>query len=371
MRVRCLDCKARALPPFLGAALYVVRGVASEPGGLRDHSDPSGVVQGSRLTLGDPSELVIYVVSYDQSPVRECSAKSWVSDALDFGYRVVYYGQNASHQSRTGDVVPSRTVPDYGALSGARDDWNVWPRFTANILRDILEFAPGAKLVMRMDDDSVLHPQNLWRALGALSLDAGRDWMLGDCGKDEHHAVWCGGGAGIVLSRPLAEKLAVQMLLGVRSVSVCAVTGRNDDDTMGGCATALRASIISHRGFHSWAPASLGAAGPLPCWTWQPWLSSWLGGPLLDGCPAERLGTLVVVQDWITYHHVDCKVQHELSSAIRARGKLAPTLWQLASLPACAGKLVPKSASRRSSMDHADRRCARASEITRRALCQS
>merc|ERR1712228_729064 len=130
---------------------------------------------------------------------------------------------------------------------------------------------------MGMDDDSVLNPFTLWRALQAMPLDSQRDWMIGDCGNDEHHALWCGGGAGIVLSRHLASKLATQLTMGENSVGVCAVVGRNDDDAMGICAEALNANIISHHGFHPWPPAPVSSVGRLPWWTSWPHLGSFIG----------------------------------------------------------------------------------------------
>merc|ERR1719491_2897275 len=109
--------------------------------------------------LQKPSDLVIYVTTYDKSPVGNCSALTWISDALEFGFQVVYYGQNATRLTRTGEVIPTRRVPDFGALSGVRDKYDVWPLYTANILQDLLEFSPVAKYVMRLDDDSVLNPR--------------------------------------------------------------------------------------------------------------------------------------------------------------------------------------------------------------------
>lgn len=313
-----------------------------------------------------PKDIVIYVVTHDTSPVGDCSAKSWVSNALRFGYQVVYYGQNATRQTRSGDLIPTRRVEDYGALSGVRDNRDVWPRFAANILEDIFTFAPEAKFIMRMDDDSVLHPWNLWRSLMVLPhLDENRDIMIGDCGNDEHHSVWCSGGAGVVVSRSLAHKLVQEMRAGARSRDVCAVVGRNDDDTMGICAEALRARMISHRGFHPFPPVSLHKIEPLPWYTWWPHLSSWLGKTaLLDGCPAEQMNSLVVVKDWITYHHTDCEVQNLLTNTTDARISFVPALKSKPD-PLCAGTLD----SSRFSAQQVTRRCEAQSEVSQRMLC--
>jgi len=265
-----------------------------------------------------PSDVVIYVISGDHRPQGNCSAKTWVSDALDFGFHVVYYSQNATHISRNGSVITTRYVRDFGSLSGARDNRDVWVPFAANILEDLLSLKPAAKFFMRMDDDSYLHCQNLWRSLLALPLESRSDWMIGDCGEDEHHSVWCSGGAGIVLSRPLAEKLIVQLRAGYQSADVCALLGRNDDDTMGLCAHALYARIVSHHGYHWWPPARLSDVGEVPQWTWWPRLSRLLGKAVqLNGCPVQKLGPFAVVKDWITYHHLSCNQQVALSEALR------------------------------------------------------
>jgi hypothetical protein len=255
-------------------------------------------------------------------------------------------------------------VEDFGALKGVRDKYDVWPLYAANILKDVIEVAPEAKFIMRMDDDSVLNPFTLWRALQALPMDSARDWMIGDCGNDEHHALWCGGGAGIVISRSLASKLATQLTLGAESVSVCAVVGRNDDDTMGICADALRANIISHHGFHPWAPASVSTVGHLPWWTAWPHIGSLVGDiPALDGCPAEEVGSLLVVKDWITYHHVGCSAQHSLSTALRESTEQHDDLK--ASKPLCAGALE----SGRFDAQQAHWRCRDATPLSRQYLC--
>jgi hypothetical protein len=255
-------------------------------------------------------------------------------------------------------------VEDFGALKGIRDRYDVWPKYAANILTDVMEFAPDAKFIMRMDDDSVLNPFTLWRALQALPLDKQLDWMIGDCGNDEHHALWCGGGAGILISRHLAGKLATQLKLGEESVAVCAVVGHNDDDAMGMCAEAMNANIVSHHGFHPWQPASVNRTGHLPWWASWPHLGSFIGEiPALDGCPAEEMGSLLVVKDWITYHHAGCQTQDALSTALRSSTEQQDDLKALK--PLCAGRLK----SSRFEAKQAHQRCKDATPLSRQYLC--
>jgi len=333
------------------------------------------------VTLTEPRELAIFVTSGDGRPQGDCSAKTWVSDALDFGFQVVYYGQNASHFTAKGIEIPTRRVEDYGALSGVRDRYDVWPVFVGNVLEDLLKHLPEVKFVMRLDDDSFLNPATLWRSLQALPLKESSRWMIGDCGPDEHHSMWCSGGAGIVLSRPLAELLSSQLQAGVRSLHACAVLGRNDDDTMGICASKFGARIMNHRGFHPFPPAKLeddgGKVGegtarkqrpPLPPWTFWPLLGPLLGAPSLDGkaCRARKVGPFAVVQDWITYHHMTCEQQHALSAALRAERERPASSWSPPpeSLP-CAGALP----SGRLNAKRVEKRCEGADDLTRRLLC--
>merc|ERR1740138_1350913 len=111
------------------------------------------------------------------------------------------------------------------------------------------------------------------------------------------------------MSRSLAGELVGQLRAGYRSRQVCALVGRNDDDSIGLCADALLAKFISHHGFHPFPPveveplADMATAGSsqsvhLPWYTFWP-RTSWLWGDAaeLDGCPAQKLGPFAVVQD--------------------------------------------------------------------------
>lgn len=311
-------------------------------------------------SLDKPSDVVLYVTSGDDRPQGRCSCETWVSDALEFGFRVVFYSGNSSHFARDGSEIPTRHVKDFGALSGDRG--RGWVTFGGEILKDVLAFAPDAKFVMRLDDDTFLNPYNLWRSLLALPLDRKADWMIGDCGDDEHHSKWCGGGAGIVLSRSLATKLSQEMLAGYQSKRVCALVGNHDDDTMGICARALMADITGHHGFHWWPPVDISSVKAPALWQWRP---PWLGGASLDGCRAEALGPFIVVQDWITYHHTSCEQQRAMSHARHERGEPSRPKGDEAAHPPCSGALRDVT---RHGVNAADR-CRASSEFTQTALC--
>jgi len=332
---------------------------------------PSGSRGTAKARLRHPSEVVLYVISGVKRPQGRCSAETWVSDALDFGFRVVYYSdRNASHQTRNGDLIPTRHVEDLGGLTGTRG--KAWVAFAANILRDLVAFAPDARYLVRLDDDSFMNPYNFWRSLLALPEDR-EDWMIGDCGQDEHHMLWCGGGAGILMSRALAERLADQLQAGYDSVGVCALVGRQDDDTLGICAGKLNAKIMSHHGYHWWPPSN---AARLPWWAPQAptaltdlarWPWRWRFGDVsLDNCPAQLLGGFAVVQDWVTYHHLNCEQQRALSEARHTSGEPLRPRGDEVSRPPCAGILRGTFLE----TPNAEQRCRReASELSRAALC--
>lgn len=338
---------------------YLACGTSSSAAAATRWYEASSIHSEIPPVLEHPSDIAIYVTTHDTSPVGDCSAESWVAKAVDFGYNVFYYGQNATRKTATGKVIPTRKVADFGALNGTRDSYEAWPRFTARILEDLLQIAPKAKFIMRLDDDSVLNPKSLWKSLLALPLKEATRWMIGDCGNDEHHAAWCSGGAGILMSRHLAEQLLIQLDAGIDSVSSCAVIGRNDDDTLGICAESLGARIVSHHGYHSYPPAPETRA-EIPWYAGWPRLNSLLrlgDVPTLDGCPAQRLGKVLVVKDWITYHHTSCDTQRALSSD---DDEQQPE-------DVCAGVL----SSNRDEMLFSIDRCKSESELSQAALCMT
>mmetsp|Transcript_20109 Transcript_20109/g.22375 ORF Transcript_20109/g.22375 Transcript_20109/m.22375 type:complete len:145 (+) Transcript_20109:3-437(+) len=103
------------------------------------------------------------------------------------------------------------------------------------------------KYIIKLDDDSFLHPQML-----------AKDILCKNNPNDPHYIgqqaisfgghIFAGGGAGFVLSRPALEEL-----LKTRDKGTCKDT-EADDVTVGICLKQAGISLTSHWGFHPEPP---------------------------------------------------------------------------------------------------------------------
>ena len=173
-----------------------------------------------------------------------------------------------------------------------------------------------ARWFLKVDDDTIVHVRNFWRALmqldrtlriNATDVDpSDRLHMVGDCAR------FCGGSA-LLLSRATVVGLA-NVSAGCIRWELAQLHARIGSDTaVTNCFLRVlggRGGRLNHEGFYAWAPqrvnTSDGGASSRAV--------SSLGS--IGACNASRLGSFYVADGWIAYHHVVPEMMTEMHAAL-------------------------------------------------------
>lgn len=197
------------------------------------------------------SNVLIAVMSNDEfyKTRAKIANNTWVARARDLGIQVIFFGTSFDPDLPAVGLAPEDASPEeilsWKGVVGRGNNKRVFTMF--GYLRDT-NFE-GKKFIMKVDDDTFVHPDNL------LGLLCDKSWnelhYIGE--NTENKYSFAGGGAGYLLSSD-----ALLLILDARESQKCKDEVA-EDVTIGICARQLGIPLTKDHRFHFFSPKKPGA----------------------------------------------------------------------------------------------------------------